>query len=81
MVKIDYLCELFDNQLPLLYTLLQGDAQDVFYVCVGNQLVGTINKVTDRWEQINGRQMSEKFIEDIGGVIERQFPVAQYANS
>lgn len=81
MVKIDYLCELFDNRLPLLYTLLQGDVSDVFYVCVGNQLVGTINKVTDGWEQIGGRQMSEAFIEDIGGFIEKQFAEPKYANS
>jgi hypothetical protein len=81
MVKIDYLCELFENQLPLLYTLLQVDVSDVFYVCVGDQLVGTINKVTDGWEQIGGRQMSEEFIEEIGGFIERQFAIPQYANN
>jgi hypothetical protein len=81
MVKIDYLCELFENQLPLLYTLLQGDVSDVFYVCVGDQLVGTINRVTDGWEQVGGRQMSEEFVEEIGSFIERQFAIPQYANS
>jgi hypothetical protein len=73
MVKIDYLCELFENQLPLLYTLMQADVSDVFYVCVGDQLIGTINKVTDGWEQIGGREMSDEFIEDIGNYIESKF--------
>lgn len=72
MVKIDYLCELFENQLPLLYTLMQADMSDVFYVCVGDQLIGTINKVKDGWEQIGGREMSEEFIGELGNVIERQ---------
>ena len=72
MVKIDYLCELFENQLPHLYTLLQGDVSEVFYVCIGDQLVGTINKVTNGWEQIGGREMSEAFIDDIGKFIECQ---------
>lgn len=81
MVKIDYLCELFENQLPLLYTLLQGDVKDVFYVCVGDQLVGTINKVTNGWEQIGGRKMSEEFVGEIGSYIERQFAsTPTYAN-
>lgn len=74
MVKIDYLCDLFENQLPLLYTLMQGDVSDVFYVCVGDRLVGTINKVTDGWQQINGREMPEAFIENIGNYIERKLP-------
>lgn len=73
MIKIDYLCELFENQLPLLYTLLQEEVSSVFYVCIGGQLVGTINRVTDGWEQIGGRKMSEEFITDIGNFIERQF--------
>jgi len=73
MVKIDYLCELFENQLPYLYTLLQIDVNDVFCVCIGDQLVGTIKKVTNGWEQIGGREMSNEFIEDIGKFIERRF--------
>jgi len=81
MVKIDYLCELFENQLPHLYTLLQGDVSEVFYVCIGNQLVGTINKVTDGWEQIGGRKMSEEFIDDVGKFIECQFSSPQYASN
>jgi len=70
MVKIDYWCELFDNQLPHLYTLFQADVSEVFYICVGNQLVGTINKVTDGWQQIGGDRMPTKFIEELGRVIE-----------
>lgn len=81
MVKIDYLCEFFENQLPLLYTLMQVDVSDVFYICVGDHLVGTINKVTNGWEQIGGQQLSQEFIEEIGGVIEKQFAVPQYANN
>jgi hypothetical protein len=73
MVKIDYLCELFENQLPYLYTLLQVDVNDVFCVCIGDQLVGTIKKVTNGWEQIGGREMSNEFIEDIGKFIECRF--------
>ncbi|WP_131552561.1 hypothetical protein [Pedobacter frigiditerrae] len=72
MVKIDYLCELFENQLPLLYTLMQSDISDVFYVCVGDQLIGTINKVKDGWEQVGGREMPNEFIGELGSVIERQ---------
>ncbi|RZL45150.1 MAG: hypothetical protein EOP00_18095 [Pedobacter sp.] len=70
MVKIDYFCDIFENQLPLLYTLLQGDVAEVFYVCVGDKLVGTINKVTDGWEQIGGGRMSEEFIDKIGEYID-----------
>jgi hypothetical protein len=81
MVKIDYLCDLFENQMPLLYTLLQGDVSDIFYVCIGDQLVGTINKVTDGWQQMNGREMSEDFIKDIGNYIEHQFITPNYVNS
>lgn len=73
MVKIDYLYDIFENQLPLLFTLLQGDAKEVFYVCVGDQLVGTINKVTDGWEQIGGSKMSNEFIDKIGKVIEHEY--------
>jgi len=72
MVKIDYLYDIFENQLPLLFTLLQGDAKEVFYICVGDQLVGTINKVTDGWEQIGGGKMSDEFIDKIGKVIEHE---------
>ena len=81
MVKIDYLYDLFENQMPLLYTLLQSDVSEIFYVCVGDQLVGTINKVTDGWQQMNGREMSEEFIKDIGNYIERQFSTSNYVNS
>lgn len=82
MVKIDYLCDLFENQLPLLYTVLQqGDVSDIFYVCVGDQLIGTINKVTDGWQQINGRQMPDEFINNLGSYIERQFASTPYVNS
>ena len=73
MVKIDYLYDIFENQLPLLFTLLQGDAKEVFYVCVGDQLVGTINKVTDGWEQIGGSKMSNEFIDKSGKVIEHEY--------
>lgn len=73
MVRIDYLYDIFENQLPLLFTLLQGDAKEVFYVCVGDQLVGTINKVTDGWEQIGGSKMSNEFIDKIGKVIEHEY--------
>lgn len=78
MVKIDYLCELFENQLPHLYTLMQGDVSEVFYVCIGDQLVGTINKVTDGWEQIGGRLMSEEFIDNIGKFIECQSDTPEF---
>ncbi len=71
MVKLDYLCELFEDQLPHIYTLLQADAAEMFYICTGGHLVGTINKVTDGWQQINGWQMSDEFIEDIGKFIEK----------
>lgn len=81
MVKIDYWCELFENQLPLLYTLLQGEVSDMFYICVGDQLVGTINKVTNGWQQIGGRKLSEEFIDDIGNFIERQLAVPRYVNN
>lgn len=81
MVKIDYLCELFDNQLPLLYTLFQADVTDVFYVCVGDQLIGTINRVTDGWQQINGREMPDAFIADIGNYIERTFAEPNYLSN
>ncbi len=81
MVKIDYLCELFENQLPLLYTLMQADVSDVFYVCVGDQLVGTINKVTNGWEQIGGRKMSEEFIGELGNFIEMQFSTPEFVNN
>ncbi|MBB2145107.1 hypothetical protein GM921_06415 [Pedobacter sp. LMG 31464] len=80
MVKIDYLCELFDNQLPYLYTLLQLDVNDVFCVCIGDQLVGTIKKVTNGWEQIGGREMSNEFIADIGKFIECKFLNASLEN-
>jgi hypothetical protein len=73
MVKIDYLCDIFDNQLPLLFTLMQGDSKEFFYICVGDQLVGTINKVTDGWEQIGGSKMSDEFINKIGEVIEHEY--------
>lgn len=78
MVKIDYLCELFENQLPLLYTLFQADVADVFYVCVGDQLIGTINRVTTGWEQINGRQMPADFIANIGNYIEQKISEPTY---
>jgi len=74
MIKIDYLCEIFENQLPLLYTLFQADVNNVFYVCVGTQLIGTINKVTDGWEQIGGRKMPKALIEGVGNYIECKFP-------
>lgn len=77
MVKIDYLCEFFENQLPLLYTLMQAEMSDVFYVCVGDQLIGTINKVKDGWEQINGRQMPDEFIGELGHFIETKFQTLQ----
>ncbi|TKC10397.1 hypothetical protein FA048_09410 [Pedobacter polaris] len=72
MVKIDYLCDIFENQLPLLFTLLQGDVSEVFYICVGDQLVGTINKVTDGWEQIGGGKMPDEFISKIGKFIDHE---------
>ena len=72
MVKLDYLCELFENQLPHIYTLLQSDASEMFYICAGDHLVGTINRVKDGWQQINGWQMSNELIEDIGKFIEQQ---------
>ena len=78
MVKIDYLCDLFENQLPHLYTLMQGDVSEVFYVCIGDQLVGTINKVTDGWEQIGGRLMPEEFIDEIGKFIECQSATPEF---
>jgi hypothetical protein len=80
MIKIDYLCELFDNQLPLLYTLMQADVSDVFHVCVGEQLIGSINKVTDHWEQIGGREMPPEFIENLGNFIELKFPIVNCSN-
>jgi hypothetical protein len=73
MVKIDYLYDIFENQLPLLFTLMQGDSKELFYICVGDQLVGTINKVTDGWEQIGGSKMSEEFINKMGEVIEHEY--------
>lgn len=72
MVKIDYLCDIFENQLPLLFTLLQGDVSDMFYVTVGDQLVGTINKVTNGWEQIGGGKMSAEFVNKIGDFIDHE---------
>lgn len=73
MVKIDYLYDIFENQLPLLFTLMQGDSKELFYICVGDQLVGTINKVTDGWEQIGGSKMSDEFINKMGEVIEHKY--------
>ena len=73
MIKMDYLCDIFDNQLPLLYTLMQGDVSEMFYVCVGDKWVGTINKVTNGWEQINGSKMPAEFVDRIGNFIECQF--------
>ena len=75
MVKIDYLCDIFENQLPLLFTLMQGDSKELFHVCVGNKLIGTINKVTDGcgWQQIGGSKMSDDFINKIGEVIEHEY--------
>lgn len=81
MVKIDYLCDVFENQLPLIYSLFQGDVKDVFYVCVGDQLIGTINRVTDGWQQINGREMPASFIADLGNYIERKFEERTYVNN
>lgn len=72
MVKIDYLYDIFENQLPLLFTLMQGDSKELFYICVGDQLVGTINKVTDGWQQIGGSKMSDEFINKMGEVIEHE---------
>lgn len=76
MVKIDYLYDIFENQLPLLFTLLQGDSKELFYICVGDQLVGTINKVADGWEQIGGSKMSDEFISKMGEVIEHEYLLA-----
>ena len=73
MVKIDYLYDIFENQLPLLFTLMQGDSKELFYICVGDQLVGTINKVTDGWQQIGGSKMSDEFISKMGEVIEHEY--------
>ncbi|WP_216847219.1 hypothetical protein [Pedobacter boryungensis] len=73
MLKIDYLCEIFENQLPYLYTLLQVDVNDVFCVCIGDQLIGTIKKVTNGWEQIGGREMSNEFIDGVGKFLEHRF--------
>ncbi|RZL38360.1 MAG: hypothetical protein EOO96_03060 [Pedobacter sp.] len=73
MVKIDYLYDIFENQLPLLFTLMQGDTKELFYICVGDQLVGTINKVTDGWQQIGGSKMSDEFINKMGEVIEHEY--------
>lgn len=73
MVKIDYLCDIFENQLPLLFTLMQGDVSEVFYVCIGGHLVGTINRVTDGWEQMGGDKMSEEFIDNVGRFIDDEY--------
>jgi len=81
MVKIDYLCELFENQLPLLYTLMQADMSDVFHVCVGEQLIGTINKVKDGWEQIGGREMPDEFIGELGNFIESKYASSCFVES
>lgn len=73
MVKIDYLCDIFENQLPLLFTLMQGDVAEVFYVCIGDHLVGTINRVTGGWEQMGGDKMSEEFIDNVGRFIDDEY--------
>lgn len=73
MIKMDYLCDIFDNQLPLLYTLMQGEVSEMFYVCVGDKWLGTINKVTDGWEQINGSKMPTEFVNRIGSYIECKY--------
>ena len=51
---------------------MQGDSKELFYICVGDQLVGTINKVTDGWQQIGGSKMSDEFINKMGEVIEHE---------
>lgn len=72
MVKIDYRSGLLDNHLPHLFTLLKGDLDGFFYICVGAKLIAIIDKMKDGWKQIGGDEMPTEFVEHMGRVIEEE---------
>jgi hypothetical protein len=70
MVKIDYTSALLGNHLPHLFTLLKGDLDGLFYICVGPKLIAIIDKMKDGWQQIGGDEVPAEFVAHMGKVIE-----------
>lgn len=70
MKEFKYWCDLFDDQLPQLFTLCKNESEDLFYICSGLNFVATIHQKNHHWQQVGGEEMPKKIIIEIGNFLE-----------
>jgi hypothetical protein len=72
MLKMTYWCDVFGDQLPQPFTLLNNEVEEVVYIYSGFTFVGAIHHNHYNWQQIGGEEMPKKIIEEIGLYIQRK---------